>query len=77
MWWVDIQPKWQTNSSGTLARTTGGDTLTIQVGGQTGLLEFIMALAWWGAAIPRETPESSLMLQWREAVEDVVWILCN
>ena len=57
-------------------RTTGSDTSNIRVGGQAGILEFIMVLAWWGALIPNGTP-GTMSSQWREAVDDMVWVLSN
>ena len=72
------QPKWRTESpNGVLVRTTGGDTSNIRVGGQAGIFEFIMVLAWWGALIPRNTLGTTPMSQWGEAVNDVVWVLSN
>jgi hypothetical protein len=54
--------------------TSGRDTSTIRVGGQTGILEFVMVLAWWGALIPHPS-ETVDALRWRDAVVDVTCIL--
>lgn len=74
-WWVSNQPSWHTcGEDGTLARTHSGDASGIQVGGQAGLLEFVMVLAWWGAAI-QHSGGSEMADRWMEAVIDVTWIL--
>lgn len=78
-WWQANQPEWRAQSSdGTLLQTSGGDTSSIRVGGQAGILEFIMVLAWWGALIPHPDPsEMADTSRWREAVIDVAWVLSN
>ena len=78
-WWQANQPEWRTQrSDGTLLRTSGGDTSSIRVGGQAGILEFIMVLAWWGVLIPHpDQSESADVSWWKEAVIDVAWVLGN
>lgn len=51
-----------------------GDALSVQVGGQTGILEFGIVLAWWGVAI-QQSRNSETAGRWMEAIVDMSWIL--
>ena len=74
-WWLSNQPAWRTHSSeGVLTRVQRGDASIIQVGGQAGILEFVMVLAWWGLEI-QQSGDSGTMDKWMEAVVDVTWML--
>lgn len=73
-WWRANQPKWRTQSPDGVLQTSGGDVSNVRIGGQTGIFEFVMVLAWWGALIPHPS-ETVDALQWRDAVVDVTYIL--
>lgn len=51
-----------------------GDASSIQIGGQAGMVEFVMVLGWWGAAI-QDSGNSETADRWMKAVLDVTWVL--
>lgn len=74
-WWRSLQPKWRKRSnSAYFSRDGTGNVSSIRIGGQSGLFEVVMVLAWWGDAM-KALSDNSQQAAWGEAVTDVDWIL--
>lgn len=68
-WWTSNQPKWRIDrKSKNLLRDDSGDVSSVCIGGQSGLIEFIMVLSWWRTAIQQDE-------RWSDAINDVCWVL--
>jgi hypothetical protein len=66
-----MQPKWcQVDDDGCPRKIGVGDLSKLKVSGMNGLLNAIMALAWWRNAVLTDSD-----VEWLEAVREVQWVL--
>jgi hypothetical protein len=74
-WWTECQPSWRiqkSNKKGFLPSNGKGNWSLLRVGGNNGLLLFVMSLAWWGNASLGNAEEKK---KWTAAVKEVSWAL--
>jgi len=76
-WWTFIQPAWRegTGNDWPLIRhvPSGADWTALEHGGANGLFLVLMALLWWGTAIPSQCDKQHA--EFVMAVHDVDWVL--
>ncbi|KAJ6533823.1 hypothetical protein DFH09DRAFT_844047, partial [Mycena vulgaris] len=71
VWWMDIQPKWRIRDGELVTDGTTGSWDALRCPGPNGLLNVLMCLKWWRAALERET------MGWLSALGDVKWVLAQ
>ncbi|KAF9035674.1 hypothetical protein BDZ89DRAFT_928156, partial [Hymenopellis radicata] len=82
-WWIDLQPEWRdvaglqgpltsTHRSAPNGRSWG---VLSDAKGRNRMVSVIACLAWWGVHHVVESGPAALRAQWRDAVEDVRYVL--
>ncbi|KAF8209818.1 hypothetical protein K438DRAFT_1473403, partial [Mycena galopus ATCC 62051] len=66
-WWVDINPEWRGSTRPMKCGEGPWDCMNIH--GQKGSLNILMALRWWRDAMSSTSPD------WETAIDDVTWAL--
>lgn len=76
-WWKAMQPRWRDTSDLASSQSSSEGLVDLLVTGQSGFLEIMVVLGWWGIMVEALSSESrtEARADWQAALGDVGFVL--
>ena len=71
LWWGALQPNWRTSDTSQFGRELIGQFDTLIRPGKNGMFIVLLSLCWWADSLDYPTED----ILWRNAMNDVAWVL--